>query len=358
MINTSQQTGGRLTSSDLGLSGPSAVADAAVAHAASLLPDHVMAHSARSFLFVRPTAAAAGMEPGRDYDEELVFLICLLHDLGLCEAGNGEQRFEVDGADLARSFLLDAGVDAERAAAVWTGIALHTSDGIAAGVSPEAGAAQLGIAADIAGVGRAALPDDLVTAALLAWPRQDIGYTLAEDIAAQIARTPAKASPINFPGHVAAIAGPPGDVVTWFDVVTAAGWGDRPSYLRPGAAEVARTPERLGELFVERLRARDLDGLVALYEAGALLGRASGDPAVDHEAIRAELRELVRAGVAVDLVRRSVLHGPGLALMSHTATLTGPDGAATVVDTTEVARRQPDGRWLYVFDDPFFTREP
>lgn len=356
MIHTPPDAGDRLTSGSLGLSRPTAVADAAMAYAASLLPDYLMAHSARSFLFVQPTAAAAGLRPGRDYDEELVFLICLLHDLGMCEAGDGEQRFEVDGADLARRFLLDAGVSADRAAAVWTGIALHTSDGIAPKASPEARVAQLGIGTDIAGIARGALPDDLVAAALAAWPRQDLGYTFAEDLAAQVARKPVKASPLNFPGHVAAITGTPGTAATWFDVVASSGWGDRPSYLRPGAEKVAVTPEELAVLFVERLRARDLDGLVALYEAGAVLGRPSGEPAVGHEAIRAELQELIGSGVAVELARRSVVHANGLALMSHSVTLTGPDGSTTVVDSTEVARRRPDGRWLYVFDDPFFTR--
>jgi len=31
-----------------------------------------------------------------------------------------------------------------------------------------------------------------------------------------------------------------------------------------------------------------------------------------------------------------------------------PDGELLATTTTEVARRQPDGRWLYVVDDPFF----
>ncbi|MER6792784.1 hypothetical protein ABT262_12700, partial [Amycolatopsis mediterranei] len=84
------------SSRDLGLSSPSAVADEAMSYVGKHLPEFLVGHCARSFLFVRPTAAAQGLEPGRDYDEELVFLICLLHDLGLSEAGNGSHLDRVE----------------------------------------------------------------------------------------------------------------------------------------------------------------------------------------------------------------------------------------------------------------------
>jgi ketosteroid isomerase-like protein len=43
-------------------------------------------------------------------------------------------------------------------------------------------------------------------------------------------------------------------------------------------------------------------------------------------------------------------------LVSNVATVTGvtPDGSPLVTTTTEILRRQPDGRWLHVVDDPFF----
>jgi hypothetical protein len=45
-------------------------------------------------------------------------------------------------------------------------------------------------------------------------------------------------------------------------------------------------------------------------------------------------------------------------LVSHTATITAPGATSTVVDSTEVARRQADGRWLYAIDAPFFAPPP
>ncbi|WP_218929582.1 nuclear transport factor 2 family protein [Streptomyces sp. Rer75] len=108
----------------------------------------------------------------------------------------------------------------------------------------------------------------------------------------------------------------------------------------------------------ERVWAGDVDGLIALYEPGGIIGRMGGDPAIGHEAIRAELRRLIDGKVTIDLTIRSVLEAGGLALVSHHATITQPDGTTTVVDTTEVTRRQTDGRWLYAIDDPFVAHPP
>lgn len=343
------------TSSDLGLTAPTPLADEAVAFAAEHLSAHVFGHSARSFLYARPTARSRGLEAGTDYDEELVFLVCLLHDLGMSGIGDGDQRFELDGADVAQRFLRDRGVPGGRVDAVWTGIALHTSDGIAARVSPEAAVAQLGIGTDILGLGRAALPDDLVASAERSFPRHDLGYRFAEDLIARIGRHPDSASPLSFSGHVRMLGVTPGESPTWYDVVAAAGFGDRPAHRRPGARQAAETPDDLAGLFGARFNARDLEGLLALHETDGVLGRPDGDPVAGHEAVRAGLADLLDRGLVVDVVDRlrTVRHGRGLALLSHSVEITAPDGTATTVASSEVARRHPDGHWLYAINDPF-----
>ena len=52
-------------------------------------PRFIANHSVRSYLFARELAAADGLT---DYDDELVFLGCLLHDLGVTDYGWGDQR--------------------------------------------------------------------------------------------------------------------------------------------------------------------------------------------------------------------------------------------------------------------------
>jgi HD superfamily phosphodiesterase len=84
-------------------------------------------HSRRVFLF----ATLKGRYRGIEADPELLYVGAMFHDLGLTEHyRRTDQRFEVDGADLAREFLLDHGRSAAHARAVWLGIALHTTPGV------------------------------------------------------------------------------------------------------------------------------------------------------------------------------------------------------------------------------------
>ncbi|MGV9817401.1 HD domain-containing protein [Nocardia xishanensis] len=91
------------------------------------LAPHLRNHSVRGYLFSRAVAAGHGLSPGSGYDEELMYLICALHDIGLGDIANGDQRFEVDGADYAARFLEDNGVTDDRVDIVWDAIAAHTS---------------------------------------------------------------------------------------------------------------------------------------------------------------------------------------------------------------------------------------
>jgi len=50
--------------------------------------------------------------------------------------------------------------------------------------------------------------------------------------------------------------------------------------------EPAMRPEDLGRFFMARANARDLEGLVALYEPGAVLAIPNGDAATGTDAIR------------------------------------------------------------------------
>ncbi|HEY3254499.1 MAG TPA: HD domain-containing protein, partial [Polyangiaceae bacterium] len=69
-------------------------------------------HSIRSYLFARLVARERGFVDGRDYDSDLLFCACALHDIGLTRAGDRGHRFEVDGADLAAEMLTRRGLPA------------------------------------------------------------------------------------------------------------------------------------------------------------------------------------------------------------------------------------------------------
>src|ERR1700730_8520031 len=111
-------------------------------------PVPVAHHSVRSYLFARELAAAKGLYPDVDYDDELVYLSCILHDLGVTDHANGDQRFEVDGADAAARFMRDRGMHEAQVTTVWQAIALHTSVGLAHRFGAVQAIAHLGISAD------------------------------------------------------------------------------------------------------------------------------------------------------------------------------------------------------------------
>jgi ketosteroid isomerase-like protein len=108
-------------------------------------------------------------------------------------------------------------------------------------------------------------------------------------------------------------------------------------------AERALEPEDLSRLFLERANAGDVEGVVALYEAGAVLAFAPGQVAVGTEAIRRAYAELLASPPAFTGLARPVIRNGDIAVTSTTR-----PGNATV----EVARRQADGTWLWAIDQP------
>ena len=183
-------------------------------------------HTVRSYLFARELAAAKGLRSGTDYDDEVVYLTCVLHDLGVTEHGDGDQRFEVDGADAAVRFLREQGVDDGRARTVWEGIALHTSVGLADRFGTEQSVSFYGISLDINGFDRQLLSPGFVERVNADWPRHDLGYAIADLIARGTAANPRKAPPFTFPAHVHEVLN--GGSLTFLDMVKNSGWGDQP----------------------------------------------------------------------------------------------------------------------------------
>src|SRR5262245_38993394 len=96
--------------------------------------DLLFDHSRRVFLFGALQGSRRGLEP----DLELLYVGAMFHDLGLTQRYRSSTvRFEVDGANAAREFLLDRGVSNAEADQVWLSIALHTTPGILEFLGPE-----------------------------------------------------------------------------------------------------------------------------------------------------------------------------------------------------------------------------
>ncbi|TQJ23363.1 HD domain-containing protein [Micromonospora sp. A202] len=127
-------------------------------------------HSRRVFLFGLIHARRLGVNP----DPELLYLAAMFHDSGLLMPfSDVEQRFEVDGADHARRFLLDRGFPTTAAETVWTAIALHTTPGIPDRMGPEIATTYLGVLTDVLGLGLDGLEHDELGEILAVHPRGD-----------------------------------------------------------------------------------------------------------------------------------------------------------------------------------------
>jgi hypothetical protein len=161
-LNLAKQVAGvRIPDSSL------AIAAAQLAWSAS--PRFLHGHCMRTFVFASMVYTKAGLQ----YDDELVFIGSLLHDLGLVpEFMSSGARFEIDGADAAETFLKHHNVAKDRIDIVWDAIALHTSGGAAARRrGPETAAVGLGAAMDVLGIGIQNIPADRLREVLEAYPR-------------------------------------------------------------------------------------------------------------------------------------------------------------------------------------------
>ena len=105
----------------------------------------------------------------------------------------------------------------------------------------------------------------------------------------------------------------------------------------------AKGPNDLERFFVERANAGDVEGLVALYESNATLACGDGEVVVGSDQIREFFIDFLasRPQLTPSAQAPAVCSGK-LALTSSRL------GNGDI--TAEIARRQPDGNWLWAVD--------
>ena len=133
--------------------------------------DLLFHHSRRVYFF----GAMHGQRRGLAPDLELLYAGAMFHDVGLTEPyrSTSSVRFEVDGANVARDFLIERGIDAALAQKVWLGIALHTTPGVPEFLEPEIALVSAGVETDVLGLGRDCLGPEALEAVTAVHPRPD-----------------------------------------------------------------------------------------------------------------------------------------------------------------------------------------
>jgi hypothetical protein len=140
----------------------------------------------RSWLF----AAEIGRLKSIDCDLEVVAVGTILHDIGLEPGVSGSNRFEVNGAAAALSFVKERGLSNRRAQLIWDLIALNSTPSIALHKEPEVALGTMGIGLDWGGFGFDLIPPADMTDILKAFPRLKMKANFAETCCHLVAAKP------------------------------------------------------------------------------------------------------------------------------------------------------------------------
>ena len=190
---------------DLSFIPPNPICLKAYTHASTHLAPAILSHSIRVFLYARHIANLPLPSSFKDFawsrrsaenQETLIFIAALFHDIGTCDNFDGDERFEVCGADAAVNFMKDEeqgagkGMGASARDDVWTAVACHTSAGIAENIAPLARIIRLAVLCDFDRVG---IREELMVLGMVGemegrFERRDIERVLGEAVVGQIRR--------------------------------------------------------------------------------------------------------------------------------------------------------------------------
>lgn len=144
-------------------------------------------HVMRSWLF----AAALADVDQASMDREMLAIALLLHDLGLTHKHRHEpERFEVSGANAARTFLNSRRVVLSDIESVWDAIALHTTRSIALHKNALVAYCHHGVQADISGMKLDAIPLEIQQHILLEFPRLSLKEKLTDLLCSVVVEKP------------------------------------------------------------------------------------------------------------------------------------------------------------------------
>ncbi|MDQ3839781.1 MAG: nuclear transport factor 2 family protein [Thermoproteota archaeon] len=119
------------------------------------------------------------------------------------------------------------------------------------------------------------------------------------------------------------------------------------------------TPGEVLNAVTEGINTGNLDSLMTLYEADACFASQPGQLAKNPESVRQSLRRFIDLKGKLDLKVKRVLQASDLALVTSEWSFsgTGPEGNPVnmAAKSADVLRRQADGTWRFVIDNPWGT---
>jgi len=117
-------------------------------------------------------------------------------------------------------------------------------------------------------------------------------------------------------------------------------------------------PADLHPLVESAFNAGDVDALVELYEPDAHMLGEDGAVASGVDAIREIWAGFTALGGRISMVTRYAAEAGDVALLSNTWSFEMDGAVVASAITAEVARRQADGSWRYIIDNPYGAPAP
>ena len=166
-------------------------ATAALSVATRFYSPALLNHCIRAYSWGAMYASAHGIT----FDEELLYVSALLHDIGLTDAFDSHRLpFEEAGGDLAWVFGLAAGWPADRAARAMEIIVLHMREDVSAAADPESHILQVATSWDVVGRRPEEFPAETRAELLARYPRQGFGSEFVACFEDQASRKPGSAA--------------------------------------------------------------------------------------------------------------------------------------------------------------------
>jgi ketosteroid isomerase-like protein len=121
----------------------------------------------------------------------------------------------------------------------------------------------------------------------------------------------------------------------------------------------ANTPEDTGRLLGDAMTSGDLDAALSLYEPNATFAMPAGfgeGSVTGLDDLRQALSGFLGMSPELRIDAEKALLSGDMALVIGSWTLKGRDPEGNDIDATgryaDIVRRQPDGSWLFVIDNP------
>ena len=149
------------------------------------LPDYLLTHSVRAYCW----GAAIAAREGWIFDRRILWTAALMHDFGLTRISRNTMCFDVEGAEIARRFLLRAGLPPDAAERVAIAIILHMQPGVTLDDGVESVLLDRATAIDVRG-DEFDLIDEVRPGVLRAFPRRAFDRHFVAAIRREVALRP------------------------------------------------------------------------------------------------------------------------------------------------------------------------